>query len=68
MERRCGLLELQLRVRRREAALEAVGLPVRLLLLLLLLMSSILLEVDVVEAGGLAVILRGVCLCVRVNK
>jgi hypothetical protein len=65
MEGRGGggsLLVLQEFYIRNEAALEAVGLPVRLLQLLLLL-ASILLEVDVVQAGGLAVVLRGICLC-----
>ncbi len=51
----------QLRVGRGEATLEAVGLPMRLLLLLLLLVvgleAAVLLEIDVVQAGGLAMIL-----------
>jgi hypothetical protein len=50
----------QLRVGRGEATLEAVGLPMRLLLLLLLVVrleAAVLLEIDVVQAGGLAMIL-----------
>ena len=50
------LHEEHFRFRWDEPALEAVGLPVLLLLLLLLLMR--LLEVDVVQAGRLAVVLR----------
>jgi hypothetical protein len=62
----CGLIVVllqgeQLRVGRGEATLEAVGLPMRLLLLLLLLVvgleAAVLLEIDVVQAGGLAMIL-----------
>jgi hypothetical protein len=58
----CGLIValLQVRVGRGEATLEAVGLPMRLLLLLLLVVrleAAVLLEIDVVQAGGLAMIL-----------
>ena len=51
------LHEEQFRFRWDGPALEAVGLPVLLLLLLLLLLMR-LLEVDVVQAGRLAVVLR----------